>query len=62
MPAQREVIDVLAIPTIEQPGFEAVPLGLRANLAMDVKTRDSVSRNVIGLLPGKGRLADQYAP
>ncbi len=43
----------------EQPGFEAVPLGLKANLAMDVKTRDSVSRNVIGLLPGSDR-KDEY--
>jgi len=43
----------------EQPGFEAVPLGLKASLVMDIAIRDSVSRNVIGLLPGSDR-KDEY--
>ncbi|MFA9454200.1 MAG: M28 family metallopeptidase [Candidatus Aminicenantaceae bacterium] len=43
----------------EQPGFKAVPLGLKASLAMDITIRDSISRNVIGILPGSDR-KDEY--
>jgi len=43
----------------EQPGFKAVPLGLKANLTLENRIRNSVSRNVIGLLPGSTR-ADEY--
>lgn len=43
----------------EKPGFKAVPLGLKANLSLENKIRNSVSRNVIGLLPGSTR-ADEY--
>jgi len=41
------------------PGFRAVPLGLRANLAFDNKIRRQVSKNVIGILPGKSK-PDEY--
>ncbi len=43
----------------EKPGFESVPLGLKASLMMENKIRNAVSRNVIGLLPGKERV-DEY--
>jgi len=43
----------------EQPGFKAVPLGLQASLALNNSIRDSVSRNVIGLLPGSDH-KDEY--
>jgi len=43
----------------EQPGFEAVPLGLKASLTLENSIRDSVSRNVIGLLPGSEQ-KDEY--
>lgn len=45
--------------TAEKPGFKAVPLGLKASLILNNKIRKSVSRNVIGLLPGAER-ADEY--
>ena len=41
------------------PGFKAVPLGLKANLTMKNRIRNSISNNVIGLLPGSTR-ADEY--
>ena len=43
----------------EKPGFKAVPLGLKASLSMKNSIRNSISRNVIGLLPGSDR-ADEY--
>ena len=43
----------------EKPGFKAVPLGLKANLTMENRIRNAVSKNVIGLLPGSTR-ADEY--
>jgi len=43
----------------EKPGFKAVPLGLKANLILENRIRNGVSRNVIGLLPGSTR-ADEY--
>jgi Zn-dependent M28 family amino/carboxypeptidase len=43
----------------ERPGFKSVPLGLKANLTLDNKIRNAVSRNVIGLLPGSIRV-DEY--
>jgi Zn-dependent M28 family amino/carboxypeptidase len=43
----------------QQPGFEAVPLGLKANLVLENKIRKAISRNVIGLLPGSER-ADEF--
>jgi Zn-dependent M28 family amino/carboxypeptidase len=36
-----------------QKGFQAVPLGLKASVSFDNKTRKSSSHNVIGILPGK---------
>jgi Zn-dependent M28 family amino/carboxypeptidase len=39
----------------KRPGFKAVPLGLRANLAIDNVIRRQASRNVIGILPGRTR-------
>jgi Zn-dependent M28 family amino/carboxypeptidase len=43
----------------QQRGFRAVPLGLRASLAMDNQIRRANSRNVIGVLPGRTR-PDEY--
>lgn len=43
----------------EKPGFRAVPLGSKANLTVENRIRKSVSRNVIGLLPGYTR-ADEF--
>jgi Zn-dependent M28 family amino/carboxypeptidase len=43
----------------ERPGFKPVPLDLKANLTMENKIRNAVSRNVIGLLPGSSQ-ADEY--
>jgi len=43
----------------EKPGFKPVSLGLKAGLTMENRTREAVSRNVIGLLPGSER-ADEY--
>ncbi|MFC2158281.1 M28 family metallopeptidase [Acidobacteriota bacterium] len=43
----------------EKPGFKAVPLGLKASLSMKNNIRNSISRNVIGLLPGSER-AEEY--
>lgn len=40
-------------------GFTAVPLGLKASMAFDNEISRGVSRNVIGILPGKKR-ADEY--
>ncbi len=36
-----------------QKGFRAVPLGLKASVSFDNKTRKSNSHNVVGILPGK---------
>ncbi|MGD8536679.1 MAG: M28 family metallopeptidase [Candidatus Aminicenantes bacterium] len=43
----------------EKPGFKATPLGLKASLTLENGIRNSISRNVIGLLPGSER-ADEY--
>jgi len=43
----------------EKPGFKAIPLGLKASLTLENRIRNSISRNVIGLLPGSER-ADEY--
>ncbi len=40
-------------------GFKPVPLGLKASFGFDNKIRRAVSRNVIGILPGKKR-PDEY--
>jgi len=40
----------------KQPGFRAVPLGLKANLSFTNAIRRFASKNVIGLLPGRKRL------
>jgi len=37
----------------KQPGFRAVPLGLKANIAFDSTIRRQASQNIIGVLPGK---------
>lgn len=42
-----------------QPGFKARPLSLTANFAFKVSSRHGVSKNVVGLLPGKQR-PDEY--
>jgi len=42
----------------QQRGFTAVPLGLRASLAMDNQIRRAASHNVIGVLPGRTRPAE----
>lgn len=42
-----------------KPGFRAVPLDLKASLALENSIRKTVSRNVIGLLPGSER-SDEY--
>lgn len=42
-----------------QPGFRAVPLtGVQANLSFDNSVRRTMSRNVIGILPGRTRPND----
>jgi Zn-dependent M28 family amino/carboxypeptidase len=38
-----------------KPGFKAVPLGLEASVVLKNSIRQSVSKNVIALLPGKTR-------
>jgi Zn-dependent M28 family amino/carboxypeptidase len=43
----------------KRPGFKAVPLGLKANLAFDNSIRKQASKNVIGILPGKAQ-KDEY--
>ncbi len=42
----------------KQPGFKAVSLGMKANLAIDSDIKHQASRNVIGVLPGTSRKAD----
>ena len=42
-----------------QRGFKAVPLGLKASLNFDNQLRTAMSKNVIGILPGKKR-PDEY--
>lgn len=42
-----------------KPGFKARPVGLTANIAFKVGSRHGVSKNVLGLLPGK-RHPDEY--
>lgn len=42
-----------------QKGFKAVPLGLKASLNFDNTLRTAMSKNVIGILPGKKR-PDEY--
>ncbi len=43
----------------QQPGFRAVPLGLTMTFGLDNQLRETMSRNVIGVLPGTTR-ADEY--
>ncbi len=43
----------------KQRGFKAVPLGLKASLNFDNQLRTAMSKNVIGVLPGKKR-PDEY--
>lgn len=43
----------------KRPGFKAVPLGLKANLAFDNSIRKQASKNVVGILPGKAQ-KDEY--
>lgn len=40
-------------------GFKAVPLGLKASLTLDNSIKRQMSKNVVGILPGKTR-PDQY--
>ncbi len=42
-----------------KPGFKAVPLNLRANFNFKVETSNGLSKNVIGILPGRVR-PDEY--
>ncbi len=39
----------------KQPGFKAVPLGVKASLSFDNVIKKTLSKNVIGILPGKTR-------
>ncbi len=39
----------------KQPGFKAVPLGVKASLSFDNTIKKTLSKNVIGILPGKTR-------
>jgi Zn-dependent M28 family amino/carboxypeptidase len=39
----------------KRPGFRAVPLGTRASISMQNAIKRQVSRNVIGILPGRRR-------
>lgn len=39
----------------KRKGFKAVPLGLKASLSFENKIKRQVSRNVVGILPGKAR-------
>ena len=41
-----------------QSGFRAVPLGLRASMAIDQTIRTAASRNVVGILPGTTRRSE----
>ncbi len=43
----------------KQRGFKPVPLGLKASMAFDNTMRTAMSKNVIGILPGKKR-PDEY--
>jgi Zn-dependent M28 family amino/carboxypeptidase len=43
----------------KRKGFKAVPLGMKASIAMDNQIKRQASRNVIGILPGKTR-PDEY--
>lgn len=38
-----------------QPGFKAVPLGVKASVSFDNAIKRSMSKNVVGILPGKTR-------
>jgi Zn-dependent M28 family amino/carboxypeptidase len=42
----------------KRKGFKAVPLGMKASIAMDNQIKRQASRNVIGILPGKSRPAE----
>jgi len=43
----------------QQSGFRAVPLGLRMSFGLDNTLRETMSRNVVGVLPGTTR-ANEY--
>ncbi len=40
------------------PGFKAVPLGMTLSMSMDNSIRRQMSKNVIGVLPGRGAAKD----
>jgi len=42
-----------------EPDFEAVPLGLKASVAIENGVRNAISQNVVAVLPGSDR-ADEY--
>ncbi len=42
-----------------EPGFEAVSLGLKASVAIENSVKNSISQNVVAVLPGSDR-ADEY--
>jgi Zn-dependent M28 family amino/carboxypeptidase len=42
-----------------EPDFEAVPLGLKASVAIENGVRNAISQNVVAVLPGTDR-ADEY--
>lgn len=43
----------------KKKGFKAVPLGLKASLSFETEIKHLVSKNVVGILPGKSR-PDEY--
>lgn len=42
-----------AIAAAKQPGFRAVPLGVKASISFDSAIRRQASQNVVGILPGR---------
>ena len=42
-----------------EPDFEAIPLGLKASIAIENSVKNSISQNVVAVLPGSDR-ADEY--
>ncbi|MCE7796828.1 M28 family metallopeptidase [Sphingobium sufflavum] len=58
-PSARALFDAAGKPmdkliaAAKQPGFKAVPLGVKASLSFDSAIRRQASQNVIGILPGK---------
>ncbi|HEX7822399.1 MAG TPA: M28 family metallopeptidase [Sphingobium sp.] len=58
-PAARALFDAAGKPldrliaAAKQPGFRAVPLGVKASLRFDTAIRRQASQNVVGILPGR---------